>query len=367
MKAVLLHDFFGWCAEHNEDLLFSLARFETKFLKKRLSGIKIDRPMFVSGLARSGTTILLELISQNQGVASYRYMDFPFIMLPYWWGKFLQMSTKSHHKPVERSHADGLQVTPKSPEAMEEILWKYFFPKCHDPTVRNILDQSRRISDFDEFYTQTICKLLLSRGADRYLAKNNYNIARLDYLGSLFPDARFVVPVRDPVYHIASLMKQHRLLCEEESSDKRVLTYMRRSAHFEFGLDMRPLNLTSNDLTLEIQKLWNKGRDVEAWAKYWRNIHVYLADLLEANKVVAECTLVLSYEKLCSSPEETLTRLYSHVGLIPDEALLEQQQKRLHLPSYYVPDFSESDLEIINSETADIHQRIVTFGESNLL
>ncbi len=364
MKAVLLHDFLGWCAEHNEDLLFSLAKLETKFLEGRLSQIKIDRPIYVSGLARSGTTILLELISQNEGIASYRYMDFPFIMLPYWWGKFLQMSTKGNHKPVERSHADGLQVTPKSPEAMEEILWKYFFPECHEPKVRNVLDQRRRASDFNTFYTQAIRKLLLSRGANRYLAKNNYNIARLDYLRSLFPDARFVVPVREPVYHIASLMKQHRLLSEEEKRDKRVLAYMRRSGHFEFGLDRRPLNLTSNDRTLEIQGLWDKGQDVKAWARYWRDVHVYLAGLLETNKAVAESTLVLSYEELCNSPEKTLARVYSHVGLMPNERLLEEQQKQLHLPSYYKPDFSDNELAIIRAETSDIHKHILRLGEN---
>jgi hypothetical protein len=362
VKAVFLHDFLGWCAEHNEGLLFSLARYETKFLKECLVRINIDRPIYVSGLARSGTTILLELISQNQGVASYRYMDFPFIMLPYWWGKFLKMGSKSDLKTVERSHADGLQVNPRSPEAMEEIIWKYFFPECHDPTVRNVLDQSQRKSDFDTFYKQTIRKLLLSRDANRYLAKNNYNITRLDYLKYLFPDARFVVPVRKPVNHIASLMKQHRLLSEEESRDKRVLAYMRRSVHFEFGLGRRPLNLMSNDRTLEIQELWNKGRDVEAWAKYWADVHKYLADLLETNKKVSECTLVLSYEDLCGEPNKTLARLYSHVGLMPDVALLQEQQKRLHLPTYYLPDFTESELEIINSETEDIHKRIIGFA-----
>jgi len=363
LKAVLLHDFLGWCAEHNDDLLFSLGRLETKFLEGRLSQITIDRPIYVSGLARAGTTILLELVSQNKGVASYRYMDFPFVMLPYWWGKFLQMGRKSDHHPVERSHADGLRVTPESPEAMEEILWKHFFPTCHDPTVRNVLDQFQRVSDFDTFYTQAIRKLLLSRGAHRYLAKDNYNIARLDYLCNLFPDARFVVPIREPVYHIASLMKQHRLLSEEEKRDKRVLAYMRRSGHFEFGLDRRPLNLTLNDRTLEIQELWRKGREVEGWAKYWRDVHTYLADLLETNETVAECTLVVSYEKLCGSPKENLARLYSHVGLVPEAALLAEQQKRLHLPSYYVPNFSESELEIIGAETSDIHERITCFLE----
>jgi hypothetical protein len=361
LKAVLLHDFLGWCAEHNEDLLFSLGRLETKSLEDRLSQITIDRPIYVTGLARAGTTILLELISQNKAVASYRYMDFPFVMLPCWWGRFLQRGAKGNHHPIERSHADGLQVTPESPEAMEEILWKHFFPASHDPTVRNVLNQYQRASDFDAFYTQTIRKLLLSRGAHRYLAKNNYNIARLDYLGSLFPDARFVIPVREPVHHIASLMKQHRLLSEEEKHDKRVLAYMRRSGHFEFGLDRRPLNLTSNDRTLKVQELWENGHDVEGWAKYWRDVHTYLANLLETNEMLAQCTLVVSYEKLCGNPKENLARLYSHLGLVPEATLLAEQQKRLHLPSYYVPDFSESELEIIRAETSDIRTRIARF------
>ncbi|MHC4356464.1 MAG: sulfotransferase [Planctomycetota bacterium] len=362
MKAVLLHDFLGWCAENNEDMLFSLAGLETKLLRGRLANIKIDRPIFVSGLARSGTTILLELLSQNEGVASYRYKDFPFIMVPYWWGKFLRMRTKVDHEAVERSHADGLKVTPESPEAMEEILWKHFFPDCHDPTARNVLDQDPRDSNFDGFYTETIRKLLLSRGASRYLAKNNYNIARLDYITGLFPDARFVVPVREPLNHIASLMKQHRLLSEEETRDKRVLAYMRRSVHFEFGLGRRPLNVTSSDTTLEIEELWERGHDVEAWAKYWRDVHTYLANLLDTNDTVAECTLVVSYEKLCGSSKETLERLYSHVGLVPDAALLAEQEERLHLPAYYVPDFSEAELEIIKAETADIHSRMMSLA-----
>ena len=361
---MLLHSFLGWCAEHNEGMLFLLAGLETKSLKERLSEIKIDRPIYVSGLARAGTTILLELISQNVGVASYRYKDFPLVMLPYWWGKFLRMSSKGDHQAVERSHADGLKVTPESPEAMEEILWKHYFPECHDPTVRNVLDQTRRDSSFDTFYAETIRKLLLSRGAHRYLAKNNYNITRLGYLNSLFPDARFIVPVREPVHHIASLMKQHRLLCEVETDDKRVLAYMRRSGHYEFGLDRRPLNLTSSDKTLEIQELWENGHDVKAWAKYWRDVHTYLTNLLETNEAVAARTLVVSYEELCSSPKETLGRLYSHVGLMPDTALVEEQQKQLHLPTYYKPDFNESDLKLIKEENADLHERILNFSES---
>jgi hypothetical protein len=272
------------------------------------------------------------------------------------------MSTKDDHEAVERSHADGIKVTPESPEAMEEILWKHFFAECHNPTVSNVLGQNQQNSNFDTFYDQTIRKLLLSRGAKRYLAKNNYNITRLGYIRNLFPDARFVVPVREPVNHIASLVKQHRLLSEEETRDKRVLAYMRRSVHFEFGLGRRPLNLTSNDTTLEIQELWDRGDDVEAWAKYWRDVYTYLANLLETNATVAGCTLVVSYEELCGSSKESLRRLYSHVELLPDAALLAEQEERLHLPAYYVPDFSDRQLDIIKAETADIHSRMTSLA-----
>ena len=43
----------------------------------------------------------------------------------------------------------------------------------------------------------------------RYISKNNLNIARLGYLLRLFPDARIVIPFRDPIQHAASLLKQH--------------------------------------------------------------------------------------------------------------------------------------------------------------
>jgi hypothetical protein len=362
VKTVLLHDFLGWFAANNSDLLILLSNLETRCLQKCLSRIRVDRPIYICGLARSGTTILLELISQHKDVATYRYKDFPLVMLPFWWDKFLQLISKDSI-PAERSHADGIQVTPESPEAMEEILWMTFFPTSHDPTVSNVLDRRHISFEFDTFYTQTIRKLLFSRGASRYVAKNNYNVVRLAYLKGIFHDARFIIPVRDPVWHISSLMKQDRLLSQEETRDKRVLAYMQHSGHFEFGLDRRPLNLGSTSRTSKIQQLWLEGRDVEAWAKYWREVHIFLANQLEDNKDIAESTLILSYEELCSSPKKTLTCLYSHAGLRVEAGLIEEQSTRLHSPTYYSPDFTEKDLGIIHAETADVHKRMISFAE----
>ena len=59
---------------------------------------------------------------------------------------------------------------------------------------------------------------------------------------SCSPTARFIVPVRDPRWHVASLMKQHRLFWRRGQRDPRILKHMRRAGHLEFGLDRRAIN-----------------------------------------------------------------------------------------------------------------------------
>ncbi|WP_256206685.1 sulfotransferase [Pseudomonas sp. BAY1663] len=66
---------------------------------------------------------------------------------------------------------------------------------------------------------------------------------RLGYLQRLYPDARFVLAIRDPVWHIASLIKQQRLFVAGERAEPRALEHMRRVGHYEFGLDRRPINV----------------------------------------------------------------------------------------------------------------------------
>src|SRR5260370_8719850 len=90
------------------------------------------------------------------------------------------------------------------------MLWMAFFPRCHDPSVSHLLAAGDRHPAFESFYAAHIHKLLLVEGATRYAAKANYHVARLAYLVRLYPDAKFLIPIRAPADHIASLMRQHR-------------------------------------------------------------------------------------------------------------------------------------------------------------
>jgi hypothetical protein len=338
-------------AERRPALLLRLGRWEASWARDELAGQTVDRPIYVTGLARSGSTILLELLAAHEDVATHQYRDFPLIPIPLWWNWFLDRASRQESQPVERAHKDGIAVTPESPEAMEEVLWMAFFPTCHDPAASNVLSERDSAPAFAAFYRDHIRKLLLLRQGSRYLAKGNYNVSRLGFLRKLFPDACFVVPVRDPVGHIASLMKQHRLFCAEEARDHQILDHMRRSGHFEFGLDRRPINVGDTAAVQQIQAHWQAGREVEGWALYWASIYGFVADLLERDPAVAERTLLVHYDDLCAEPDATLARLYRHCGLAVDEGARREQAARIAAPTYYKPDLSEEAIRVIRAAT----------------
>jgi hypothetical protein len=344
LKVSALQSFLGWVGENNSDLVFGLANLETRMLNRSIADTPIDRPIFICGLARAGTTILLELMARHPDTATFRYQDYPFPMLPIWWDK---MNGASDRAPVERSHKDGITVTPKSPEAMEEMVWMHFFPDCHDPRISNVIENADAAPEFSDFYHSMITKLLHARGKARYLAKNNYNITRLKFLAKEFPTSRFVVPVRDPVWQIASLMKQHTLF---SNSDPRARAYLRRASHFEFGQDRRPINV-GDGTTDHILSLWEQGKEVEGWAKYWASVNGYLREVLESDKDLAKRVLIVGYEDLCLSPEDGLKQIFQHVGLDADAEFVKRLGWRLQAPSYYNPEFSESEIALIKDAT----------------
>ena len=187
---------------------------------------------------------------------------------------------------------------------------------------------------------------------DRTDISNSYNVTRIGYLAKLFPDARFVIPVRDPVWHIASLMKQHRLFLDGQRDNLAAQRHLRRVGHFEFGMDRRPISLGDDANTEEIATLWRDGEEVRGWARYWARMHHYIADLIESELELRPAICVLRYEDLCADPRVTLLELLSHCQLPVGSAFLGEATGRFHQPTYYQPRFSAAELSIIVEETA---------------
>jgi hypothetical protein len=350
--------FFSQLICENPGVWRALGKLESSILADTLEKISITKPVYVAGLARSGSTILLELLNEIPGVVSHRYKDFPPVFTPYAWNTLLRYMATDTAKPTERAHKDGIMVTLDSPEAMEEPLWMSFFPHAHDPGQSNVINPGDADDGFAEFYTAHIKKLLAVHQGDRYLAKANYQITRLEYLLQLFPDARFVLPVREPAAHIASLMKQHDLFTRGQAANERARKHLRRVGHYEFGLDRAPINTGNNAATAEVIALWQNGEEVLGWARYWNQIYTYIANRLENNPQLAKASQLVIFEQLCTKPALILGDLFSLCDFNVSEEFTANAASRIAAPTYYKSRFSDAELFSIARETGDTMERI---------
>ncbi len=334
-------------------LSYLLARIETLLSHDEINDLSIERPIYIVGLARAGTTIILEMLSKHPFLASHKYRHF---LMPYFPHRFSRIIDQSRFftKPRERVHKDGIFVTRESPEAVEEIFWQDFFTNSHNEENSNILSRTMSKPKFEQFYRNHIRKLLLNQRCSRYLAKNNYNITRLEYLDRIFPNVKFLLIIRNPVNQIASLIKQTSLFREMEKDNPLLIDWHRITGHSEFGHYQKCINTGDNELIHKIRRLWkNEKTYVKGWAYYWSSIYDYVMNLLETNKKIKESTLIIRYEDLCENPAEIIDKILEHTELPLDnfEKIKKYYIRHLHKPTYYTPNFSNQELLDISEIT----------------
>lgn len=344
-----------------------LGNIETSVLSDELEQINIQKPVYVSGLARSGTTILTEMLEKHPDLTSHHYSDFPNIWTPYWRNFLLQKTRKGDLVAGERAHKDRIKITNDSPEAVEEVLWSYFFPQCHATAQDNTLGKDISNPAFESFYAEHIQKLLLVRESPRYLAKGNYNLGRFLYILKLFPDARFLVPYRNPVNHIASLIKQHRFFLKADAENPRVATQLALSGHYEFGPKRSAVNLGNDGQHQAITNAWAEGHEVEGWALYWAASYQFLLDQVRVNEDLAQATLFIAYEDLCDHSEQTIDSITAHCALEPDvfADVREYYCEHLSVPEYYQPDFSSEEIDKIQQICEPVVSELGRINSSN--
>lgn len=246
-------------------------------------------PIFITSLARGGTTAVLNAFCALPSVATHTYRDMPFITAPYLWNR-LSAPFRKKVARRERAHGDGLEIDLDSPEAFDEVYWKLYWPEKYD---------EHRIAMWrgDDLKTEAISRLQMcfqkityirGRPTAHYLSKNNANIARLQLIRQVFPGTRVVVPVRRPAPHAASFFRQHRNFLEQQADDDFVRRYMRDIGHLEFGLLHTPIEFDgfeSNSYSLDSPDYW-LAYWIAAFSEVLANIdfcHIILQDDLRSN------------------------------------------------------------------------------------
>ena len=194
--------FLGWLVDSQANLWIDVGKLETRLLKGRLK--PVQAPVYVTGLARAGTKLLLSVLGSHHRCTSFKYCDYYGAFTPYLADRVFRAAGLGKAQKSERAHDDGMLVNAYSPEALEEVIWMQFFDYLHTTDTSNVVAAATEHPEFETVCRATLQKLLLCRRAERIVCKNNYNITRIAYLGRLFADARFVLAVREPVDHIAS-------------------------------------------------------------------------------------------------------------------------------------------------------------------
>lgn len=261
--------------------------------------------VFVSGLARSGTTALMRLFYETGEFCSLTYRDMPFPLAPFLWKRFIGFSAKEGALS-ERAHGDGILVDFDSPEALEEVFWRvfcgdqYIFPDRLTPmnAEQSIIDTFRRY----------IAALLEINNSNRYLSKNNNNIIRLSSIQEAFPNSVIIIPYRDPIQQSLSLYNQHCRFVEIHREDKFSRNYMKWLVHHEFGSDHRYF-----DVDKTASKKSSDSPDY--WLDQWIKVYRYM--LKQAQKL-GMLILFVEYEELCDNPEIVWKVLARYASLPED-------------------------------------------------
>ena len=229
-----------------------------------------DNHVFISGLARSGTTILLNSVYNTKEFASLTYQDMPFILSPNFWSK-LRFENSIFIKQ-DRAHKDGIKIDINSAEAFEEVFWKTFD-----------YGKTETLVEFNSFI-QLLC---LKYNKKRYLSKNNQNIHKIDFLIKNYPNSKILIPFREPLQHSFSLLHQHKRFISLQKKDDFIRKYMFWIGHIEFGMDYAYDSYNN--------VIYNNTYELNHWIEQWYNSYSILRKFKNYENIY-----FISYEKLCT-------------------------------------------------------------------
>ena len=272
--------------------------------------------VYVCGLARSGTTILLRILNEIAELKSLTYRAMPFALAPNLWTA-MQGGLQRNVAQTIRAHQDGILVDLDSPESLEQVFWRTFDNSVANFATRTMDSKTPSHATLAAFadYRALVAN---PKGSEteqdtrprRYLSKNNNNLMRLASLCA-DPSAHALLAYRDPVATTRSLYRQHQRFCEAQKANRFIRQYMGWLGHHEFGLDHLPFAFAKPHMTAGLQP-----DDPNYWLDYWCAVHQHLL-LLEADNLH-----LVNHAALCAQPARVLGKVLETLGLKADATAL---------------------------------------------
>lgn len=282
----------------NENLTLKGLKIQKKYINffKEISNlenfqtrkIKIDRPIFICSLPRSGTTFTLNTINAlSSQVAGTSYKYLPFIVTPVIWSKFSKIFY-GNRKLVKRIHGDKIFINENSLDSFDQIIWNYFLGEnSYKYLFENNLYKNEVIRFIDKEYSNFIKKVLYIENRGRFINKNNYLISKLPYLIDKFPNCKIIIPLRNLNETLNSALNVDRRFCKFSSKINSFDDFLHLNGHYEFGAKKKFINSLSLDLVnsyIKDYEIYIDKIHAIVNSNYKKNIFIFKYEDLQENK-----------------------------------------------------------------------------------
>ncbi|NNG00352.1 MAG: sulfotransferase [Desulfobacteraceae bacterium] len=302
--------------------------------------VKVEKPIFIIGAPRSGTTLIADLIAFHEDLGWFSnyfaaHRKYPAVSIL---NRLVDIPKIGHllrGKEVHRKRDKFKEKLPYPREAYS--IWDLYtrpdFSKDYLMGQKPSGDEKRNI-------TGVIHKVLGYQCKNRFFNKMT-GPARIGYLSGLFPDACYVHIIRDPRAVVSSLLK--------------VNFWVRNG-----GLDAP---WWQNGLREEYLNVWkDSGRNPAVLAAVqWRQIienarHETGFGTHERKKYIE-----IKYETFLEDPENTINEILKFCGLTKSNKVYENLKKRVRIKNMnykFHDNLSHEDIDAVESVTRFVSKKL---------
>jgi hypothetical protein len=236
----------------------------------------IDRPVFIVGMPRSGSTAFHEVLARQPEFATTTHVSRKFpVCLP-----LLRLIA-----PFYRVHRPGEAGT----------MWDRFVGAESDVlTAADVTPAARK------FYTTAVTNVVRLYGRPRFLSKCPRNGLRMAFLHALFPDARFIHLIRDG-----------RAVCQS------VMERRRRAGDVQAWWDVKPAGW----------RQWASLEPVVACAHQWDEVVRAVAETGAA--LPSEQYLEVRYEDFTADPVGCMRGVAGFCGVVWSDAAIAEATREI--------------------------------------
>ena len=248
---------------------------------------KDAKHIFISGLARCGSTSLLNKIHSSK-VASILYSHMPFILSPKLANFYSKFSNEKNK--LERFHGDNIFISSNSPECLDEAFW---LKSDINGNSKELISTYKIKENTLNAYGNYLLKFSKVQKTNRLVIKNNNHHIRLADLSNYFKKSNFLILFREPLSHSISLLEQHKRFLELQRENPFILEYMNLIGHFEFGENKKPFLYDTKNT------VWFRNLDdlkINYWITQWIETYSYI---FESNFHLKKNIHLICYEDLC--------------------------------------------------------------------